>query len=161
MTLETLFSFLINNFSYLGVIVVSAISSASIIFPLPGFAVVFTLGSIMNPLLLGITAGVGAAIGELTGYLIGLGGGKLILKKRAKKIAEIQNMFNKYRGRIVIFIFALTPLPFDIVGIFCGTIKYDLKKFFIALLAGKIIRFIILAYAGFYSINWITNLLGI
>ena len=104
-----------------------------------------------------IVAGLGSAIGELVGYLIGLGllyGKKKISRKKENKYSKlVKKWFRRKRGMAIIFIFALTPLPDDIVGIVCGAIKYDVKKFFVATLAGKIILHIALAYAGLNGIE--------
>jgi len=69
---------------YPGIFLVNLIGSASIIFPVPSFIVTFTFGGILNPWLVGIFAGFGAAIGELIGYVVGRGGKKIIEKKHGK-----------------------------------------------------------------------------
>jgi len=153
-----LFAELIMTFGYLGVFFVSLISSASILFPVPGFAVIFTLGSVLNPFLVGLSAALGAALGELVGYYIGYGGEKLGARKKKKlkeKLKNIERLFQKYKGAFIIFVFAATPLPFDLVGLFCGTINYPVKKFFVATLAGKIIKYLLIAYAGALGIEYL------
>ena|SRR3989338_2768909 len=148
---------LVVSFGYLGVFLASLIGSASIFLPLPSFLIVTAAGTTLNPILVGIAAGLGSAIGELVGYLIGLGllyGKKRISRKKENKYSKlVKKWFRRKRGMAIIFIFALTPLPDDIVGIVCGAIKYDVKKFFVATLAGKIILHIALAYAGLYGIE--------
>ena len=62
---------------------------------------------------------------------------------------------------MVIFVFAATPLPFDVIGLFCGVVRYPAKKFFIATLIGKIIKYLVIAYAGFYGMGWISIMFGI
>jgi len=151
---------LMQTYGYFGIFLISIIESSTIIFPL-GFAVViFTSPTLLglNPLLVGLSAGAGAAIGEFTGYAIGFGGRKVIEKKWKKDIKKAEKLFQKYGGFWVILLFAATPLPDDIVGILGGSLKYPLKKFFLASLIGKIILNLALAYAGFYSISWILNM---
>jgi len=139
---------------YFGIFIVSLIGSASIILPIPFIVVVFSAGALLNPLLVGLSAGAGAAIGELSGYGVGYGAQTLITKhKKWFELAE--SWFQKHGGFLVIFIFAATPLPFDIVGLMSGAMKYPVKRFFIATLLGKIVANLIVAYAGFYSLNWI------
>src|SRR3989338_2753667 len=149
---------LVISFGYLGIFLASLIGSASIFLPLPSFLIVTAAGTTLNPVLVGVAAGLGAAIGELVGYLIWIGllyGKKRISKKKKEnKYSKIvKKWFAKKRGAAIIFIFAITPLPDDIIGIVCGAIKYDVKKFFAATLAGKIILHIVLAYAGLYGIE--------
>lgn len=139
---------------YIGIFIVSLIGSASIILPVPFIVVVFSSAVFLNPFVVGLSAGFGAAIGELTGYGVGYGAHGLVKKyKYWFELAE--KWFQKHGGFFVIFIFAATPLPFDIVGLVTGAMKYPIKKFFIATLLGKIVANLIVAYAGFYSINWI------
>ena len=74
-------SSVIGDWGYLGLFFISMVSSASIILPVPYFAFVFAAGAVLNPLLVGVVAGAGAAIGEMTGYVIGIGGKHVIQKK--------------------------------------------------------------------------------
>ncbi|MCX6815956.1 MAG: VTT domain-containing protein [Candidatus Aenigmarchaeota archaeon] len=155
---------LVTNFGYLGVFLASLIGSAATFVPLPSFLIVITAGSVLNPAVVGVVAGVGAALGELVGYGVGLGffysEKKFFKKKKLSKKEKgwtkiIEKWFNRKLGMLVIFIFAVTPLPDKIVGVFCGAIKYDIKKFLFAMLVGKIVLHLILAYIGFYGIHFI------
>ncbi|MFH0832513.1 MAG: VTT domain-containing protein, partial [Candidatus Aenigmatarchaeota archaeon] len=142
---------------YLGIFISSLLGSATVIFPLPSFLIVFGAGAALNPFLVGVVAGVGSAIGELIGYCVGYGGKKLLEKRvKMKKIKWFSRAekWMKKSGFIVILIFAMTPLPDDIIGIIAGSIKYDVKKYFIACLIGKIILSLFIAYAGYYGAQW-------
>lgn len=147
----------VNKWGYLGIFFVSLISSASILFPIPDFILIFTLGSTLNPFLVALFAATGSAIGETTGYVLGLGGKEILEKKYSKRLKEIKKMFKKYGSIVWIIILGATPLPDDVVGIFCGIIRYDFKKFFIAAFIGKLILYSILAFSGYYSINWVLD----
>ncbi|UCD07897.1 MAG: VTT domain-containing protein [Candidatus Aenigmatarchaeota archaeon] len=145
------------TWGYLGVFLVSLLGNASIIFPIPSFLVVFAVGSVLNPWLVGIVAGLGATLGELTGYVLGFGGRHVIKRKyrkyskdleRVKKWAEDHGMFS------VLVLFAATPLPDDIVGIIGGMIRYDIKRFFLAVFIGKAILHIGIAFGGLYG-GWV------
>jgi membrane protein YqaA with SNARE-associated domain len=115
-------------------------------------------GAMLNPFLVAMMAALGSAIGELTGYAVGMGGSRLI--KKDKTFRKMNIWFNKHLGFLIIFIFAATPLPDDVVGLFCGAVKYDIKKFFLATLAGKFILSLALAYAGFYGADFIVKMLA-
>jgi len=155
--LAELFSTL-STYGYFGIFLISLIGSATIILPIPSAIVIFSAGAFLNPFIVGLLGGIGAAIGEFTGYGIGLGGRRVIKKKWKRGIDKVEKLFQKYGGFIILIIFAATPLPDDIVGLFCGISKYEIKKFFIAVLIGKIILHLILAYAGFYGISWILEI---
>lgn len=149
--------FQLSAFGYLGIFLISLIGSSTIIFPLPAAAFVFWAGVILNPLILGIVAGLGAAVGELVGYGLGFGGRKIGQEKLKEKLERAKRIFEKYGGFFALILFAATPLPDDIVGIVSGILKYEIKKFFVAVLIGKIIFHLILSYAGYYGINGILN----
>lgn len=152
---------LIANYSYLGILFVSFLGASTIILPTPAYIIIFLAAAKLNPLLVGIFGGLGAALGELTGYAVGFGGGKVIEKKWKKEIKKWGARFQKYGGFVLVVLFAATPLPDDIIGVLCGTIKYNIKKFFIASLIGKVIIHLLIAYAGYYSINWILDVFGL
>jgi len=153
---------LVSAFGYLGVFLGSLIGSASIFLPVPSFLFVFLAGKLLDPFLVGVIAGIGSAIGELTAYGIGFGFmyGKKKMSKHGKKKAGskwasvVSKWFRGRYGFVLILVFAATPLPDDVVGLYCGAIKYDIKKFFIATLIGKIALCLALAYAGSYGLGF-------
>jgi membrane protein YqaA with SNARE-associated domain len=152
---------LVTTYGYLGIFLVSLIGSSTIILPLPSAILVFTSATILNPFLLAVSAAFGCAIGELTGFALGTGGRKIIERRWKKYIKKTEKLFEKYGGFWIVIFFAATPLPDDIVGVVAGTLKYPLKKFFLASFIGKLILNLILAYGGFYGLNWVLGYFGI
>ncbi|MFH0929542.1 MAG: VTT domain-containing protein [Candidatus Aenigmatarchaeota archaeon] len=152
------FYLLLKAYGYGGAFLISMIGSSSIIFPLPSIAVIFASSSFLNPVLVGLFAGLGSAIGEMTSYALGFGGEKIIERRWKKDMKNLEKHFEKYGGFFMIMIFAFTPLPFDIIGIFSGTVRYPFKKFFLATLIGKIALHLLVAYAGFYSMGWVLEM---
>lgn len=147
----------IMNYAYLGAFVLGFISSVSIFAPMPSFIVIFSVAPFWDPLLLGFAAGLGAAFGEISGYLSGWAGEAVLLRKYEKQLDKTEKLFDRYHPFWVILFFSATPLPFDFVGIFCGVITYPFKKFFVPLVIGKIIKYWVIAFAGFYGLTWIMN----
>lgn len=158
MTLEGLFqqlAYWMQEFSmqygYLGIFLISLLGSASIFFPIPYTVVLFTAGSFesFNPIFLALASSAGSAIGEFSGYLLGLGGRKVISEERKRKIEFLLKIFGKI-GPVAIFIFALTPLPDDLIFIPLGVMKYSFVKAFIPAFLGKLAMSLIIVYsAGF------------
>jgi len=148
---------LLKPYGYVGIFLITLIDSATVLFPfpIPSAIFVFSAGAILNPLSIGLFAGLGAAIGEFVGYGLGAGSRRIIKRKWKNQIDNVEKLFAKYGGFFVIFIFAATPLPDDIVGIVSGILKYPVKKYFLAVLLGKIVLNVVLAYAGFYGIKGI------
>ena len=138
-------SYLINVFGYFGVFLAELASSSSIFMPMPGFAATMVAATVLNPFMVGIFAGLGAAIGELTGYLLGLGGRKIVGVRG--EFEFVRRLYKRY-GLWTIYFFAATPSPFDVIGILCGLLKIDVRIFFLMTLAGKITSRIMLAVMG-------------
>ncbi len=141
---------------YLGIFAVSFVGSATIVLPIvPAIIIVAGLAAFLNPWLVGVAAGLGSALGEMTGYLLGRGGNYVSTPKYRKYFSRAERLMERYGAAVIIFVFAATPLPFDVIGILCGVIKYDVKKFLIANAAGKILKFTVISLAAFYGINWL------
>ena len=136
----------LRHLGYAGVFLISFLSSATIFLPLPGFAVVFAMGAFLNPVLIGIVAGVGSGIGEITGYLAGYAGHDAMM--RTPVFRKHKQDIEKY-GPLAILALAFIPNPvFDLAGMAAGAIRMPLWKFVLATVAGKTLRFVLLAYAG-------------
>lgn len=151
------------SFGYTGVFFLSMLSSATIFFPLPYFVAVFALASTLNPLILTTVAAVGSTIGELTGFYAGRLGHKF-LEKRHEKLKWLliaEEWFRKHRGFAILVFISASPLPTDIGGVVAGALHYDVKRFFLAILIGKMMKFAFIAYAGFYSFGFLTDYFGI
>jgi membrane protein YqaA with SNARE-associated domain len=147
------------QFGYLGVFIISFIGSVSVIFPIPYTLVLFGLGSILDPVLIAISGGLGAALGEFSGYAIGYYGTSKISEQRRKKMNFMVKIFDKY-GPVAIFLFALTPLPDDLLFIPLGFMRYSFLKAFIPAILGKTLMTFIVAYSGQQSIEFIKVVFG-
>jgi membrane protein YqaA with SNARE-associated domain len=134
----------------------------SIFVPIPYTVVIFILGGlyIFEPIWIAVAAGAGAALGEFSGYLIGAGSRKVISDKYKKRMDFLTKLFNKY-GSITIFVFALTPLPDDLLWIPLGVMRYNLIRAFIPALLGKFLSSLIIAYSGSLSLEIVKSLLGV
>jgi membrane protein YqaA with SNARE-associated domain len=108
----------------------------------------------LNPLVVGILAGVGSAVGDLTSYLVGFFGTAALQKyeKRTPNLILKLMRFFKNFGFWLILLFAFLPSPFDFIGVASGVAKYDIKKFLLALIIGRTARSILLAYGTYYLI---------
>lgn len=147
-----------DSLAYLGAFLSMLIGNATIILPVPGLIFVFSLGGTLNPLWVGLAGGAGAAIGEFTGYLAGFGGSAVI--DNSALYHRFEGWMEKY-GLWVIFALAVVPNPlFDMAGIVAGASRVKPHAFFIATLAGKTIQSLLIAFAGAFSIDWVSGLLA-
>ncbi len=150
------------QYGYLGVFLISLIGAMSIFVPIPYTVVIFILGGLetFDPFLIAVAAGLGSAIGEFSGYLLGVGGRKVIGDRYRKRMDFITKLFKKY-GSIAIFIFALTPLPDDLLFIPLGVMRYSLLRAFIPAVLGKFVSNLIIAYSGRLSLDIVKNIFGV
>jgi membrane protein YqaA with SNARE-associated domain len=149
------------SWGYLGLFLFSLVESASIFLPFAGLPLIFTFGSILNPFLVALAYSTGATLGSFTSYMIGAGGKELIEKKYGRGIDKVRKSFDE-KGALWILIVMLVPmLPDNLMCAFLGMIRYDLKKYFMFVFIGKFIVHMIIAYSGYYSINWVLKVLEI
>jgi membrane protein DedA with SNARE-associated domain len=153
---------LATQYGYFGIFLISLIGAVSIFFPIPYTVIIFTLGGIssLDPILIALSAGLGSSLGEFSGYLLGVGGRKAIGEKYKRKMDVLALLFKRY-GSIVIFVFALTPLPDDLLFIPLGVMRYSVIKAFVPALIGKICMNLIVVYSGRFSIGFIRNIFGV
>jgi membrane protein YqaA with SNARE-associated domain len=133
------------QYGYPGVLLVSLLGSAIPFVPLPYLAIVVVLGSILNPLLLGVVAGLGAALGKITSYMIGRSGYRLTSNSTRKNLDVLRGIVTKY-GPFGVFLFAVTPLPDDVYIVPMGMMRLPFWQFFAANLAGKVTLSVLVAY---------------
>lgn len=155
---------LIEQGSYPAIFLASFIGSSNVLIPvvpLPSYVpILIGVGIGLNPLIVGLLASAGSVLGELLGYLVGMGGSATIEKfekKTPKFLKKIERFYSQI-GFWVVLVFALLPIPFDIIGILSGASKYNFKRFLLALTIGRTIRTLVVAYGGFYALPFIFNL---
>lgn len=160
---------ILQAYGLLGVFIAAIIANATLFFPVPLDVAIFFLGQfdvgfgIASPLVLGFFAGLGSAIGEMSGYIVGTLGIRSLEKLKKSELRQIDRLerkINKY-GFSVIALAALTPFPFDLVGIAAGLIKFNPKRFFFVCAVGKVVRYILIAYAGMFSVKALAWFFGI
>ncbi len=144
-------------YGYPGVFVLSMLSNATLVLPLPTLAIPFAAGAILNPVGVALAAGAGAAFGELTGYMAGFSGQGLL--ERSSVYNRLKGWTERYGGWMILIIaFVPTPL-FDLAGAAAGALRMNIWRFFFWTLIGKTFRMLVVAYAGAASIDWVLNLM--
>ncbi|MCK4242595.1 MAG: hypothetical protein KAX23_03495, partial [Dehalococcoidia bacterium] len=88
----------VEAYGYLGVFLICVIASAVIIVPVPAIAVVFGMGAILNPWLVGLMVGLAEPIGELTAYMAGYSG-RVAMENRRSYVRLMDWM--RRRGSLV------------------------------------------------------------
>ena len=100
-----------------------------------------------------MVAGIGSGLGEMSGYLAGYSGQAVV--ERGGIYDKIHPYIEKY-GPATLFVLAAVPNPFfDLGGIAAGALKMPVCTFLLWCILGKIVKMLMFAYAGAYSIEWI------
>jgi len=130
------------------VFLMALLVNASLILPLPGLALASVLGAnpSFHPFWLAVVMGLGATIGELTGYLAGYGGRAVI--EKVSWYDRVLVLIRKYGGWIILLL-GFIPLPlFDMAGIAAGALRMPVVKFMLWCVVGKILKMLVFTYAG-------------
>lgn len=148
------------SWGYLGAFLVNMLASASIFLPIPGLPIAIAMGVSMNPLLLALAASAGSAVGELAGYMVGIGGRALSNGETVSNWAPRIEGWTRRYGPVAIFAVAATPLPFDFAGIAAGAAKMPLWQFTIATFLGKFVKYYVVILVASGSLAGVRNMLG-
>ena len=150
------------QYGYIGIFFISILANGTILFPVPGILFVFALGAIYNPVGVAIAAGLGAAIGELTGYLAGFSGQAVVedYDTYAKILRWLDS--HTYLSNLGLTVLAAIPNPiFDVVGIAAGTLKIPILRFLLFVSIGQILKMLLIAYLGSIGAPYIEGLIGV
>ena len=148
----------LEQYGYAAVFLVGLVSNATVVLPVPGLAVSSVMGGVFNPWIVGLVGGLGQALGELTGYMAGYSGQTLVDGNPTYN--RLTRWMQRY-GTWTIFVLALIPNPvFDLGGMAAGTLRFPLWKFLVSSIAGKVIKNIGFALAGYYGIEAVLRFFG-
>jgi membrane protein YqaA with SNARE-associated domain len=148
-------------FGYPGLFLLSILANATVVLPAPGLVLVFGASALgLNPWLVGLVAGIGATIGEFSGYIAGYSGSAVI---------ENRTMYDRLHGYMLRFgpwvltVLGFLPLPFfDLAGILAGILKLPVHEYFLFTVMGKIPKMTLIALAGAGALNsapWLADLI--
>ncbi len=156
----------LGGYGYLGAFIISILGGATIIIPIPMLAVVFALGGALKyTWLLGIVAGLGETLGALSIYMTGYGGGVAIAKGIHGKLqVAYERMMNQMhkRGSLTLFLLAAVINPFFYpAALAAGALRFSIRKYFVICWAGKTIKGLTVAYAGYYGLRGLLRALGV
>ena len=154
---------------YGGVFVANLLSTATVFVPVPGLtavgqALIIQQGDILNPVLVGILGGTGMALGEVTAYAAGSVGSEMVQEEHiqaprfvrpavTKIISWIDWLMDHY-GFWTLLVLSAVPNPaFELAGITAGASRMNFPRFMVAVLIGKNIRGLLLAFLGAHGVD--------
>ena len=139
-------------YGYPGIFILSFMAYATVLLPAPGVAVIFVMGAVFNPVGVGLAAGAGAALGELSGYLAGFSGQEVIKQVR---IYERLRGWMQRNGSLTVLLLSAVPNPlFDLAGIAAGSLKMPFTRFLFWCWVGETIKMIFFAFFGEKAIHF-------
>ncbi len=178
------------GYGYAGGFLVSILGGITVI-PAPSLVVTFTLGRVLNPVYVGLVSGFGEALGGITVYLTGAGvetmWSRFLSKEQAserppgrrydivrlvesKIWSKGEAFYNRLAGLVggrggvlVVFIASAVPLLslFYPAGIAAGSLRMGLLRFFLVSWAGKTVKGLIIAFAGYWGLYFLPQWIGV
>lgn len=147
----------LSSLGYKGIFVLSFLNGVA---PLagPSQIVTFFAARELNPLGVGMAAGIGGAIGEIATYMFGYSFREAQADGMEEKIQRFMKLrflrVSREHSFIPLFVLAGIPNPFfKPACVVAGTLKIGLLRYFLPILLAKTLRHVVIAYAGFYSIH--------
>ncbi len=149
---------------YPGVFLANFLGTATLFVPVPGLTaggqlLIATLARSLNPVGVALLGGLGMATAEITAYLAGRGlrevgsqrpmpiGGP-IGRWLAAVARWVDRLMAGY-GVPTLFVLSAVPNPFfEFAGITAGAVRMAFWRFFLPVLAGKMVRAFLLAFVG-------------
>ncbi len=136
----------LSSYGYAGVFLLSMAANATLVLPAPGWLISVAAGTALNPFWVGIVAGAGQALGEITGYVAGTSS-SVVVEDR-KRYQQMRALVQKH-GLWLFAALSFLPNPlFDIAGITAGMLRIPVVHFLAATFVGKTLRAMMLAYGG-------------
>jgi membrane protein YqaA with SNARE-associated domain len=137
-----------------GIFIVTLLSHATMVARDIFVPLFLALTPLYSPILLGVTAGVGGAIGDIIPYLLGLGVAETVERSESKSEDLVGRWIKKY-GLLAVLVVAMTPLPDLPVVMLAGTRRLPLHKLLMVEIVGKSVLYSLAAWVG----GWIFALL--
>ncbi len=152
------------TFGYAGVFLANLASTATVFIPVPGLtatgqALILSQGASQNWILVGLLGGTGMALGEVTAYAAGAAGSqvaregqfeapRLVRPLVERVIGWINWLMSRYAFATLLVLSAIPNPAFELAGLTAGAVRMRFWHFMGAVLIGKNIRGLLLAFLG-------------
>ena len=153
LVLWTTGTFNIETAGYTSIWFLAFIGAALVFLPVSALAAVCVAATVdLIPFLIAVVAASAEAVGELTGYLAGMGGKSFF--ERNRFYLRFKNLFSRYAA-LTLLVGSTIPNPlFDVMGVAAGSILYPVRKFLLLVFIGKTIKFTWVALGCYYGVTW-------
>jgi membrane protein YqaA with SNARE-associated domain len=138
----------IGPLGYLAVFLITLISNATIVVPVPYLGPIAAIAPGLNPLGIGVAGALGSVIGESVAFFAGRSGRGIVEHTRFYRWVQRQ-LEHPWRAWFVLFALSAPPNPsFDVAGLIAGSMGLPYWLFASAVLAARTVRFTIVALLG-------------
>ena len=143
----------VGTVGYTSIWFLAFISAALIFLPISALAAVCVAVAVdLNPFMVALVAASAEAVGEMTGYLAGMGGKSFF--ERNRFYLRFKNLFSRYAALSLLIGSAIPNPLFDCLGIAAGSILYPLRRFLLLVFIGKTIKFTWVGLGCYYGVTW-------
>lgn len=162
----------LEHHGYAGLFLISLLAGSPVPVPTPSTVLTFTLGSLLNPLFVGLAAGLGNTIGNASIYYTGRAGlkffadfnkpgGRISRFLGGRSISKILN--SRSPGELaIVFSLYLYPIPVATPMILAmGAARYSFSTFLIVCCVGKIVQGLLFAYLGHFGLGSLLHFFGV
>ncbi|MFQ3631614.1 VTT domain-containing protein [Roseiflexus sp.] len=133
---------------YLGVFLITLISNATIVVPIPYFGLVAALSPGLSVIGVGLAGALGSVLGESVSFFVGRSGRGVVEQTRFYRWVQRQ-LEHPWRAFFVLFALSAPPNPaFDVAGITAGAMGLPYWIFLGAVFLARLVRFGIIALFG-------------
>ena len=148
----------LGQFGLAGIFIASMLSHLTVVARDMFVPMFLPLASVYNPLVLGASAGVGAAVGEITTYFLGWGVAETIQENQHED-NRLTRWIRRY-GLWAVLLVALTPLPDTPIVLLAGSNKLPFGKLFVVECIGKTALYSVAAVVGGVVFIGLTGAMG-
>ena len=157
------------TFGYAGVFLANLVSTGTVFIPVPGLtavgqALIVQQGAILNPVYIGLLGGTAMALGETTAYVAGTVGSEVVQDQNVQAPKPIRRLVERvihaidwllhHSGLITLVVLSAIPNPvFELAGVTAGASRMNFWRFMAAVMIGKNIRGLTLAFLGANGVN--------
>jgi membrane protein YqaA with SNARE-associated domain len=157
---------------YLGLFLISLVAGSPLPVPTPSMILTFTLGSILNPVFIGLVAGLGNTIGNGLIYYAGRSGRNVFSDSGStgtkldrflnnKRITKVVNS-KSWKEMAMVFLLFVYPNPLGTPLLLAmGAAHFSIPRFVITCWAGKTAQGLIFAYLGHFGLRSLLHLFGV
>ena len=154
----------LGEFGYAGVFLANLASTATVFIPVPGLtaagqALIITQAKHLNPVAVGLLGGTGMALGEITAYAGGAAGSQAVeggnlkaperIRPAVEKVIGWVDWLMDHYGFATLLVLSAIPNPlFEVAGLTAGASRMNFWRFMVAVLIGKNIRGLLLAFVS-------------